>query len=85
MVDLHLPMTDGRTVILSRFTEPEPDQALLLQMLNSVCPANSHLGSPQIELRYRNDIRSCGADLATSPHRKPTYFGILGRELRKFG
>ena len=31
MVDVHLPTTDGRTVILSRYTEPELDQALLLQ------------------------------------------------------
>jgi transposase len=36
MVDVDLPATDGRTVILSRYTEPEPDQALLLQMLR-VC------------------------------------------------
>ena len=33
MADVHLPTTDRRTVILSRYTEPEPDQALLLQML----------------------------------------------------
>ena len=26
MVDVHLPTTDGRTVILSRYTEPELDQ-----------------------------------------------------------
>ena len=39
MVDVHLPTTDGRTVILSRFTEPEPDQALLLQRLKIDLPA----------------------------------------------
>ena len=33
MVDVQLPTTDGRTVILSRYTEPERDQALLLQRL----------------------------------------------------
>jgi transposase len=38
MVDVHLPTTDGRTVILSRYTEPEPDQALLLQMLKLGLP-----------------------------------------------
>jgi hypothetical protein len=38
MVDVHLPTTDGRTVILSRYTEPEPDQALLLQMLKLSLP-----------------------------------------------
>ena len=30
LVDVHLPITDGRTMILSRYTEPEPDQQLLL-------------------------------------------------------
>ena len=38
MVDVHLPTTDGRTVILSRYTEPEQDQALLLQMLSLSLP-----------------------------------------------
>jgi hypothetical protein len=39
MVDVHLPTTDGRTVILSRYTEPESDQALLLQLLNLRLPS----------------------------------------------
>ena len=38
MVDVHLPTTDGRTVILSRYTGPEPDQALLLQRLKISLP-----------------------------------------------
>src|ERR1700693_5350468 len=38
MVDVHLPTTDGRTVILSRHTEPEPDQVLLLQQLKVRLP-----------------------------------------------
>ncbi len=32
MVDVYLPTTDGRAV-LSRYTEPEADQAILLQRL----------------------------------------------------
>jgi hypothetical protein len=39
MVDVLLPTTDGRTVVLSRYTEPEADQALLLQQLNMRLPA----------------------------------------------
>ena len=35
MVDVHLPTTDGRAVMLSRYTEPEADQALLLQQLKT--------------------------------------------------
>ena len=39
MVDVHLPTTDGRTVVLSRCTEPEADQALLLRQLKMRLPA----------------------------------------------
>jgi transposase len=39
MVDVHLPTTDGRTIVLSRYTEPEADQALLLQLLKISLPA----------------------------------------------
>jgi hypothetical protein len=38
MVDVHLPTTDGRMVILSRYTEPEPEHALLLQRLKLCLP-----------------------------------------------
>ena len=41
MVDVQLPTTDGRTVILSRYTEPEGDQAILLQRLKISLPAQS--------------------------------------------
>jgi hypothetical protein len=39
MVDVQLPTTDGRTVILSRYTEPEADQTILLQQLKISLPA----------------------------------------------
>jgi transposase len=38
MVDVHLPTTDGREVILSRYTQPEPEVALLLQRLRLTLP-----------------------------------------------
>ena len=38
MVDVRLPTTDGRTVLLSRYTEPEMDQAILLQRLKMALP-----------------------------------------------
>jgi transposase len=38
MVDVHLPSTDGRTIVLSRYTEPNADQALLLQRLKILLP-----------------------------------------------
>jgi Transposase DDE domain len=39
MVDVHLPTTDGRAVMMSRYTEPEADQAILLQQLQISLPA----------------------------------------------
>ena len=39
MVDVYLPATDGRTLILPRYTEPEKDQKLLLQRLQLKLPA----------------------------------------------
>ena len=39
MVDVHLPTTDGRIVMLSRYTEPEMDQTILLQQLKLSLPA----------------------------------------------
>jgi transposase len=39
MLDVHLPTTDERTVILSRYTHPETDIQLLLQQLKLELPA----------------------------------------------
>jgi hypothetical protein len=33
MIDLHVPTTDGRELLLTRYTEPEPELALLLDKL----------------------------------------------------
>jgi hypothetical protein len=39
MLDVHFPTTDGRTLILSRYTHPETDQKVLLEQLNLTMPA----------------------------------------------
>jgi transposase len=38
MLDVHFPTTDGRTLILSRYTHPEPDHKLLLEQLKLTLP-----------------------------------------------
>jgi len=38
MLDVHFPTTDARTLILSRYTEPNVDQQILLQQLNLTLP-----------------------------------------------
>lgn len=39
MIDIHVPTTDGRELVLTRHTEPEPDQRLLLDQLRLELPA----------------------------------------------
>ena len=38
MVDVHLPTTDGREIILPRYTQPDPEVALLVQQLKLQLP-----------------------------------------------
>jgi hypothetical protein len=75
MVDVQLPTTDGRTVILSRYTELERDQALLrFSGSRSTCPTNR---VAQDHNRQHNDCPFCGADLATRYPGKPTVSEIF--------
>lgn len=39
MIDVHLPTTDGRKIIMSRYTQPEPELQALLKQLRLVLPA----------------------------------------------
>jgi len=38
MIDVHLPTTDGRELVMSRDTQPDRDQKLLLDHLNRELP-----------------------------------------------
>jgi hypothetical protein len=38
MVDVHFPTTDGRTLIMPRYTEPEPEQQMLLDQMQLPLP-----------------------------------------------
>src|SRR5205809_3455610 len=39
MIDVHLPTTDGRELVLTRYTEPQPELSLLLKKLKLELPA----------------------------------------------
>jgi transposase len=39
MIDVHLPTTNGKHIVLSRYTQPEQDVALLLTQLGLTLPA----------------------------------------------
>jgi transposase len=52
MLDVHLPTTDGRTVVLTRYTQPENDLKLLLERLKLQLPEQA---PPRISARQRPD------------------------------
>jgi len=56
MIDVHLPTTDGRNLILPRYTQPEKDVQLLLHQLNLALPE-------QPPPRLEELKKKCGADL----------------------
>jgi len=56
MIDIHLPTTDGRNLILTRHTQPEKDLQLLLHQFNLTLPDQP---PPRIE----EPKKKCGADL----------------------
>ena len=39
MIDVHVPTTDGRELLLTRYTQPEPELNLLLHKLKLELPA----------------------------------------------
>jgi hypothetical protein len=41
MIDVHLPTTDGREIILTRYTEPTPELRLLIDRMKLALPAQS--------------------------------------------
>jgi transposase len=55
MIDVHLPTTDGRRVILSRFTHPNQDQGLLLDKLKLTLPSQP---PPRIAANALDECRS---------------------------
>jgi hypothetical protein len=38
MIDVHVPTTDGRELTLTRYTQPEPEMTLLLELLKFALP-----------------------------------------------
>ena len=60
MIDVHLPTTDGREVILTRYTQPETEQKILLEKLKLTLPEQP---PPKITATQLESKKSCSADL----------------------
>jgi len=56
MIDVHLPTTDGRNLVLPRYTQPQKDLQLLMHQLNLNLPDQP---PPRLEVLKKK----CGADL----------------------
>ena len=56
MIDVHLPTTDGRNLILPRYTQPEKELQLLLHQLSLTLPDQPPPRLEELE-------KKCGADL----------------------
>ena len=67
MIDVHVPTTDGRELLLTRYTEPEPELTLLLRQLKLELPDQP---PPKITAAQRRRRTPCSADLCRSAHRK---------------
>ena len=46
MIDVHLPTTDGREIVLTRYTQPEPELQLLINQLKLTLPSQPPPKSP---------------------------------------
>ena len=66
MIDVHLPTTDGRELLLTRYTVPDPELKLLLNKLKLDLPAQP---PPKITLATPTPLycRSLGGSALTIP------------------
>jgi transposase len=67
MIDVHIPTTDGRELMLTRYTKPEPELTLLLDKLRLQLPAQP---SPKITAAAVAPPPPCSADLQGSAQSK---------------
>jgi len=82
MVDVHLPTTDGRTVILTRHTQPEKDLQILLEQLKLELPAQP---PPKITAAPPLRQRACSEDFGVCAPQNPSKSHSPPRESAKSG
>jgi transposase len=62
MIDVHLPTTDGREILLTRYTHPEPELHILIDQLKLRLPPQP---PPRITTAAVNQASRCSEDLLT--------------------
>jgi hypothetical protein len=67
MIEVHLPLADGRELVLPRYTQPEPEHRLVLEKLGWELPAQPppRIRRPQTlpTLKQKRRSPKCGGDL----------------------
>ena len=79
MLDVHFPTTDGRTLILSRYTELNADQKLLALNSSSACHSNRPLASPHHKCRFASQPIQCSVDLRGASADSSQLFPPVGK------
>ena len=85
MLDVHFPTTDGRTLILSRHTELNAEQKMLLRQLALTCLRNRPRGSPLPIKKAPNRSPPCSGDLRRAAIDPARFFPSKPPQLRKSG
>ena len=62
MLDVHFPTTDGRTLILSRYTELNADQKIRSNNSGSTCLPSRHRASPHRQNTRPTQVDRCSGD-----------------------
>ena len=57
MIDVHLPTTDGREIVLHRYTQPEPELKLLIDRLKLQLPPQQPPRITSAELHQATRLR----------------------------
>jgi len=84
MLDVHFPTTEGRTLILSRYTEPNADQKLLASS-TSKCHLSHLPGLPPPARSRRHQPPPCSEDLLTTALDLQGIFACVAPQLAKVG
>jgi len=86
MVEVHIPTTDGRELVLSRYTQPEAEHRMLLQRLQLRLPeqAPPKITAPQVP-QHAPAASPCSEDLRLRAKSNQALGSGVERRLRKTG
>jgi hypothetical protein len=88
MVNVHMPTADGRELVLSRYTQPEPVHRMLLDQLHLALPerrSNRLRRSPPDNSTPLRPLPPCSGDLGGRLQSDQQLSGVARGQLRKMG